>query len=72
MYFVRHAQPLYSHENDRTRPLTEEGVRDTVLVLETLKDRDISRIYSSPYKRSMDTVRTTAETEHRRNIRYRL
>ena len=25
VYFVRHAQPAYAHEDDRTRPLTAEG-----------------------------------------------
>lgn len=29
IYFVRHAQPIYSWEDDRTRPLTEEGLADS-------------------------------------------
>lgn len=61
VYFVRHAQPVHSHADDRTRPLTEEGIADTSVVLETLKDKCIDAFYCSPYKRSMDTIRSTAE-----------
>lgn len=61
IYFVRHAQPEHSHEDDRTRPLTEEGSADSRLVLETLKDKRIDAFYSSPYKRSVDTIKGTAE-----------
>ena len=35
--FVRHAQSLYG-EDDRIRPLTESGLRNREVVLETLKD----------------------------------
>ncbi len=29
VYFVRHAQPEHDHMDDRTRPLTAEGVTDS-------------------------------------------
>lgn len=61
IYFVRHAQPVHSHADDRTRPLTAEGVMDTKLVLDTFKDMKIDAFYCSPYKRSLDTIRSTAE-----------
>lgn len=61
IYFVRHAQPVHSHTDDRTRPLTDEGLRDTQLVLDTLKDMQIDAFYCSPYKRSLDTIASTAE-----------
>lgn len=61
IYFVRHAQPVHSHTDDRTRPLTDEGLRDTHLVLDTLKDMQIDAFYCSPYKRSLDTIASTAE-----------
>ncbi len=60
VYFVRHAQPEYAWEEDRTRPLTDEGRRDTEIVLDFLKDKEIDVFYSSPYKRSYDTIATTA------------
>lgn len=56
IYFVRHAQPEHAWEDDRTRPLTGEGRRDSAIVFEFLKDKHIDAFYSSPYKRSMDTI----------------
>lgn len=61
VYFVRHAQPLISEHNDRIRPLTETGLRDSKAVSWLLLDREISYIASSPYKRSVDTVAHFAE-----------
>lgn len=60
VYFVRHAQPVHSHEDDRTRPLTEEGKQDTALVTQVLADRRIDCFYCSPYLRSLDTIRPAA------------
>lgn len=60
VYFVRHAQPEHAWEDDRTRPLTEEGKRDCAIVLEFLKDKKIDKFYCSPYKRSMDTIADAA------------
>lgn len=60
VYFVRHAQPVHSHEEDRTRPLTEEGKQDTALVAEVLADKQIDAFYCSPYLRSLDTIRPAA------------
>lgn len=61
VFFVRHAQPEHNHLDDRTRPLTEEGVADTRLVLETLKEKEIDVFYCSPYKRSLSTIQGTAD-----------
>ncbi|MGN0278387.1 MAG: histidine phosphatase family protein [Lachnospiraceae bacterium] len=61
IYFVRHAQPEHDHVDDRTRPLTREGVSDSKLVVEILKDKKINAFYCSPYKRSLDTIRETAD-----------
>lgn len=60
VYFVRHAQPEYAWEDDRTRPLTEEGKIDSVVVLDFLKDKEIDAFYCSPYKRSKDTIAEAA------------
>lgn len=56
VYFVRHAQPEHAWEDDRTRPLTEEGKKDSAIVLDFLKDKQIDAFYCSPYKRSLDTI----------------
>ena len=61
IFFVRHAQPEYNHADDRTRPLTEEGLVDTKIVVETLKDKEIDAFYCSPYKRSIDTIQGVAD-----------
>lgn len=61
VYFVRHAQPVHSHQEDRTRPLSQEGKRDTALVTELLRDKKIDAFYCSPYLRSLDTIRDAAE-----------
>ena len=60
VYFVRHAQPEHDWKEDRTRPLTEEGKKDSAIVLEFLKDKKIDAFYCSPYKRSMDTIADAA------------
>ena len=48
LYFVRHAQPVHGWEDDRTRPLTEEGVADSGKVAEVLRNINIDFFYSSP------------------------
>lgn len=60
IFFVRHAQPEHVWEDDRTRPLTIEGTADCKIVLEFFKDKKIDIFYSSPYKRSFDTISDTA------------
>lgn len=61
VYFVRHAQPKFSHIEDKTRPLTAEGEMDTKAVTDFLKDKNVDVFYCSPYKRSVDTIRGAAE-----------
>lgn len=58
--FVRRAQSAYGND-DRIRPLTESGLKCREIVVETLKDRHIDVFLSSPYKRSVDTIQTTAD-----------
>lgn len=60
VYFVRHAQPEEGWEDDRTRPLTEEGKDDRKIILDFLRDKGIDVFYSSPYRRSFDTIADTA------------
>ena len=59
--FVRHAQSLHPYSDDRTRPLTAAGLNDRHIVLDMLKDRHIDAFLSSPYTRSVDTVRPAAD-----------
>ena len=62
VYFVRHAKPDISIQDDLTRPLTEEGIKDSKKATEFLLDKDITKVYSSPYKRSIDTIKDFAES----------
>lgn len=61
VYFVRHAKPDFSVHDDLTRPLTVEGLEDSKKIAEILKNKNISKIYCSPYKRAVDTVKDLAE-----------
>ena len=56
VYFVRHAQSDATIHDDRTRPLTEAGLKDSHLVTACLSSRGISHILSSPYLRTIQTV----------------
>ena len=58
--FVRHAQSVYG-DDDRNRPLTDEGLRDRQIVIDTLKNRKIDVFLCSPYKRSIDTIKPAAD-----------
>ncbi len=61
IYFVRHAQPNYENHNDELRELSEKGLTDRKLVTEFLSDKAIDVVLSSPYKRSVDTVKDFAD-----------
>jgi 2,3-bisphosphoglycerate-dependent phosphoglycerate mutase len=61
IYFVRHALPEHNWEEDRTRPLTEEGFRDSKKVTEAMKDIHLNYAICSPYRRSIDTIRECVE-----------
>lgn len=57
---MRHVQPEHNWKEDKTRPLTEEGRKDSAVVLEFLKDKKIDAFYCSPYKHSKDTITDAA------------
>ena len=62
IYFVRHCQSDHSVHDDRTRPLTEKGGKDSLLVTEFLADKEVDAVLSSPYRRAVDTVKNFADT----------
>ncbi len=62
IYFIRHAQSDRFVSNDRTRPLTDEGLSDTLKITEVLSDKGISHIISSPYNRTVQTVINLSES----------
>lgn len=61
VYFVRHAEPDYSIHDDRIRPLTEKGMIDRQLVTQFLQTQGIEHVYSSPFKRAIDTIKDYAD-----------
>jgi len=64
VYFVRHAQPEHRWEDDRTRPLTKDGVEDGKMVTKVLKNIRVHCCYSSPCKRSFETVKESAKVHN--------
>ena len=61
VYFVRHAQSDASVQDPFLRPLTEQGLRDRLLVTEFLRGKEVAALFSSPYKRAVDTLADFAE-----------
>ena len=62
VYFIRHAEPDYSNHNDRERPLTKKGIKDSKLVTDYLRDKDIDVVFSSPYIRAVETIKDFADS----------
>lgn len=61
VYFIRHAQSDRFVHDDRTRPLTFKGMKDTRKITEVLENSGISHIISSPYTRTIQTVSDLSE-----------
>lgn len=61
VYFIRHAQSDRFVHDDRTRPLTAEGMNDTRKITEVLENSGIQHIISSPYTRTVQTVTDLSE-----------
>lgn len=60
LYFVRHAHSTYTPD-ELGRPLSERGFTDANTVADLLKREAIGYVYSSPYKRAIQTVEGVAE-----------
>ena len=56
LYFIRHCEPNYENHDDLTREPSPKGQADTGLVTGYLRDKNISAVLSSPFKRAVDTV----------------
>jgi 2,3-bisphosphoglycerate-dependent phosphoglycerate mutase len=60
IYFVRHAHSIYTTD-ELNRPLSIEGLTDAKRVVSILKEEDIDLVYSSPYKRAIQTIQGVAD-----------
>ena len=61
IYFVRHAEPNYTDPNDYTRALTPKGKADCARVVSFFEKIPVDAVYSSPYRRAVDTVKEMAK-----------
>ena len=59
-YFIRHAHSNYTPD-EINRPLSDKG-RKSLAHLEFLSDKPIAAIYSSPYRRAIQTVEPLAQS----------
>lgn len=60
LYFVRHAHSKYTPD-ELGRPLSADGFNDAKIVTELLNREAIDYVYSSPYKRAIQTVEGVAK-----------
>lgn len=61
LYFVRHAASVFVEGSERTRGLSNQGVRDAQVVKNILKNEQIDEFFSSPYERSIETIKILAK-----------
>lgn len=57
IYLVRHAK---AEGQPASAPLTEKGFDQAQALVGFFKNKQVDRIYSSPFKRAVDTIRPTA------------
>ena len=62
VYLIRHAESDRSVIETEVRPLTEKGLEDAQKLVNVFRDIEIDRMYSSPYKRALDTVSPLADS----------
>ncbi|GIO40774.1 histidine phosphatase family protein [Paenibacillus apis] len=67
LYFVRHAESIYVEGKERTRGLSDKGMKDAQTIRTILKPEDIDMFVSSPYERSIETIRSAAN-EYKKEI----
>lgn len=60
IYFVRHAESTYTEGKERSRGLSDKGKVETLTIRDILKSENIDHFISSPYERSIETIRPTA------------
>ena len=60
-YLIRHAEKVRSNDSDKDPKLNENGIIRALNWKEYFMDKDISKIYSTNYKRTLETVKPTLE-----------
>jgi 2,3-bisphosphoglycerate-dependent phosphoglycerate mutase len=64
VYFIRHSVPDFSIRDDKTKPLTLEGIEKSKELIKIFKKINIEFIYSSPFKRSIQTIEFIAKDKN--------
>ena len=60
IYLVRHSEPDNSVEDEMSRPLTAKGRQQADWITDYFKEKQIQALYSSDYRRTLDTIRGLA------------
>ncbi|HIW34000.1 MAG TPA: histidine phosphatase family protein [Candidatus Paenibacillus intestinavium] len=56
IYFVRHAESLYIKDEERTRGLSDNGMKDALIINDIIKTEEIDYFISSSYERSIESI----------------
>ena len=64
IYFVRHAEPNFDNHDDKNRELSFKGLIDRNNVTKYFENIEIDKIYSSPFKRAIDTIKPCSEIKN--------
>ncbi|GHU33115.1 phosphoglycerate mutase [Spirochaetia bacterium] len=68
VYFIRHAESDISIKNDMERPLTNDGKNNSIKIVEKFNKIIFENIYSSPYKRTIQTIEPLAKRQNKEII----
>ena len=60
-YLIRHAEKVRTNKSDRDPKLNEKGILRALNWKEYFLDKDITKIYSTNYKRTIETVKPFQE-----------
>ena len=60
-YFIRHAEKVRTNKSDRDPALNKKGIIRALNWKEYFINKDISKIYSTNYKRTLETVKPIQE-----------
>ena len=60
-YLIRHAEKVRTNKSDRDPKLNEKGILRAFNWKEYFLDKDITKIYSTNYKRTLETVKPIQE-----------
>ena len=69
-YLIRHAEKVRTNKSDSDPALNEKGIIRAMNWIEYFIDKDISKIYSTNYKRTIETVKPIQEATGLATILY--